>query len=247
MKQGIGTVVKNIIRRADVVLEILDARMPELTRNSRMEALAKSCGRRVVLVINKIDLLSPAARKQLESWYLGKAVPFSAKRRFGVPALIRAINAGKGAPKKIAVIGYPNTGKSSIINLLSAGGKAKTSSESGYTRGLQLIKGKEGLMLFDTPGIVPFEDRDEIRLGLIAGVSPSKLEDPDIVACALIELFLNSNPEALAAYGAGAGAPEEILVGLAEKWNMRGKGGVADEKRAAIKMLMDWHAGKLKL
>jgi len=54
---------------------------------------------------------------------------------------------------KVAVIGYPNTGKSTLINKLSSGGKAKTSSESGFTKGKQLIAGKNGIMLMDTPAL----------------------------------------------------------------------------------------------
>ena len=150
---------------------------------------------------------------------------------------------------KVAVIGYPNTGKSSLINRLSRNGKAPTSAESGFTKGLQLIRGKGNLQLFDTPGIVPFTDRDETKLGLVSGISPSKLEDPDIVAYDLIYIFMENNPSALEkAYGISAKlSPEDFLIELGKKRNMLMKHGLVDEKRAAVQLLNDWHKGKIKV
>ena len=136
-----------------------------------------------------------------------------------------------------------------MINKLSKGGKASTSSESGFTKGLQLITGKGNLRLVDTPGVVPFQDRDEVMLGLVSGISPSKLKDPDIVAYKLVRIFIRANPFVLEkAYDIDTKlSPEDFLIELGKKRNMVIKGGIVDERRAAIQFLIDWHKGKIRL
>ena len=66
MKKGFWIVVKDIIRKADVILEILDARMPDLTRNKRLEQYAAMSGKRLILVINKADIISENAVRSIE-------------------------------------------------------------------------------------------------------------------------------------------------------------------------------------
>jgi ribosome biogenesis GTPase A len=150
---------------------------------------------------------------------------------------------------KVAVIGYPNTGKSTLINKLSSWGKAGTSSESGFTHGKQLIFGRGGIMLMDTPGIVPYEGRDEVRLGLVSGISPSKLENPDLVATTLIDIFKKNNSlEFEKYYGVDMSLDSySILLEIGKKRHMLLKKGEIDERRAAVSILEDWHNGKIKL
>ena len=166
MKKNFWIVVDNIIRKADVILEVLDARMPSITRNTQLEQEIAKYGRQLIIVINKTDLIGKDAMQILKSEFSGtKHIFCSCKEFTGVGMLIGLIKRSMNKEQiKVAVIGYPNTGKSSIINLLSRGGRAKTSSESGLTKGIQLINGKSGLLLFDTPGVVPFDSRDEIKL-----------------------------------------------------------------------------------
>jgi len=104
-------------------------------------------------------------------------------------------------------------------------------------------------MLVDTPGVVPFGNRDEIRLGLVSGISPSKLENPDLVSFELIKIFQKQNPNALKnVYNIDPNSyPEEILNQIALKKNMLMKKGIPDERRAAIQFLSDWHSGKIKI
>ena len=243
--------VKNIIKKSDIVLEILDARFPELTRIKKMEEYAFFYKKPVILVINKADIISETTIENIANKYPNSnSVIVSAKFSKGVHELIKKIKSQtKIENAKVAVIGYPNTGKSSLINKLSRGGKAPTSSESGFTKGLQLISGKGGLMLFDTPGVVPFSDRDEIQLGLVSGISPHKLKDPDIVAYELIRIFMENNPSVLEkAYNVDAKlSPEDFLFEFGKKRNMILKHGLIDERRAAIQLLNDWHEGRIRL
>jgi len=243
MKQGFWIVVKQIVRNADVVLEVLDARFPNITRISRLEKMAKE---KLILVINKVDLVSNKTLDKIKIEFKNsKYVLVSCKNPRSIRELINLVQ-GKG---KVAVIGYPNTGKSTLINKLSSGGKAPTSSESGFTKGKQLITGKKGIMLMDTPGIVPFEDRDEIRLGLVSGISPSKLEDPDLVATKLISIFKKNNPlDFEEYYGVDMSLDSySTLLEIGKKKHMLLKKGEIDERRAAICILEDWHKGKIKL
>ncbi len=251
MKKGYWMVVRDIIKKCDIVLEILDARFPDLTRIWKLEQLASFYKKPVILVINKADIVSEAALERIEARYENcNYVIISAKFSNGVFNLIKKIKMSvKAENAKVAVIGYPNTGKSSLINRISKGGRAPTSPESGYTKGLQLISGKGHLMLFDTPGVVPFTHRDDVKLGLVSGISPSKLKEPDIVAYELINLFRRDNPSELEkAYGISEKlSPEEFIIELGKKGHMLMKHGIIDETRAAIKFLNDWHKGVIRL
>jgi len=240
MKQGFWIVVKNIVRNADIVLEVLDARFPNITRISRLEKMAKE---KLILVVNKVDIVSKKTLDKIKTEFKNsRCVLVSSKNSENISELKKLL---KG---KVAVIGYPNTGKSTLINKLSSGGKARTSSESGFTHGKQLIAGK-GFMLMDTPGIVPFADRDEVRLGLVSGISPSKLENPDLVATKLIYIFKKNNPSEFGRYYDVDMTLDSysILLEVGKKRYMLLKKGEIDERRAAVSVLVDWHNGKIKL
>jgi len=242
MKQGYWIIVKKIVKNADIVLEVLDARFPNITRIARLEKMAK---KKLILVINKVDIVSKKTLDKIKIEFKNsKYVLVSSKNSKNIGELIKLIR-NKG---KVAVIGCPNTGKSTLINKLSSGGRARTSSESGFTKGKQLIAGR-GFMLMDTPGIVPFEDRDDVRLGLVSGISPSKLEDPDLVATKLINIFKKNN---LLEFGRYYGVDMSldsysILLEIGKKRHMLLKKGEIDERRAAVSVLEDWHKGKIKL
>ena len=137
-------VIKDIIHNSDIILEILDARMPELSRNEEIETLTKESGKQLILILNKADLVS---KKQLAINYekLRDKFPcfiISTKDKIGTKRLREWLIAnGKNKERfKIGVLGYPNTGKSSIINSLSLAKKAPVSSKAGTTHGQHWIK-----------------------------------------------------------------------------------------------------------
>lgn len=246
--KGFWTVVKEVIKKSDIVLEILDARMPELTRTEKLEEMATRYGKPLILVINKSDLIRRPALKEIQELYKDQQYAIvSCKEGKGFSKLLSMIQTIQ-KDAKVAAIGYPNTGKSSIINRFSKGGKTKTSSESGYTKGYQYIAGKQGLKLIDTPGVVPYEARDEERLGLISGISPAKLQDPDVVAAKLLDLFKRNNPRVLEKLNLN---PEEDSYDLLEQFgrnnHMLMKGGEIDIDRAAVKLLNEWHKGTFRI
>ena len=251
MKQGFWTVVKEIVKKADIVIEVLDARMPHLTRIRNIERYTFESNTPLILAINKSDIVSDETVAKLkDEFHSEDFVLLSTKTGFHILELVKKIKSMvKGKEIKVAIIGYPNTGKSSLINRLSRGGKARTSSESGFTRGLQLINGRSGLVLFDTPGVVPYADRDEVRLGLMSGISPHKLKNPDVVATELINLFKEKNPEAFSdVFDVDMDVdPYDILEEVGSKKKLLIKGGEIDERRAAIMVLEFWHKGKIKI
>src|SRR3989338_3942432 len=92
MKQGFWIVVKDMIRKADVILEIIDARMPDLTRNKRLEQYVANSGKKLILVINKKDLISENAARNLEKKYSGQDyILVSSKSHKGISKFIGLI------------------------------------------------------------------------------------------------------------------------------------------------------------
>ena len=86
-------------------------------------------------------------------------------------------------------------------------------------------------------------------MGLVSGVSPAKLEDPELVVYELIEMFKKNNPFALQdAYGIDPNQEtEDIINEIGKNSNMLKKGGIVDERRVSIQIIIDWHKGKIKL
>ena len=162
--------IQENLKLVDVVVEVLDARIPQSSQNPIINELVGSKTR--VVVLNKSDLADPQAN---EAW----------KKKFegeGRQVLIMNCNSGEGAkqliklleriqdkknegrerkrPLRMMIVGIPNVGKSSLINRLTGGKGAKTGNKPGVTRGKQWLTLGSNMMLLDTPGILwpKFED-----------------------------------------------------------------------------------------
>ena len=187
--------IHTLINEADIILEILDARFPQRTRNERIEKIIISKGKKLVIAINKSDLVTKKeindAKAELIKTTSVRVVFVSAKEKNGIKLLKREISIAKGKNKDLVIglLGYPNAGKSTIINGLSGKGKGKvrTSSKAGYTRGLQRIKISEGIYLIDAPGIIPYEERDDFELFLLGARNANQLQDIEGAALKLIQ------------------------------------------------------------
>lgn len=247
MPASFWNVVNRVIRQADILLEVLDARMVEQTRNIEIEDKVKSFGKPLIYVINKCDL---AEKKEMEKLKreLVPSVFISATKRLGSTLLLHEIiKQTKFLPQKnkilVGVLGYPNTGKSSVINVLAGRTRAKTSPISGFTKGKQLIKLKDGIYLMDTPGVLPYKESDETKQSLIASKDQTKLKEPDLSVMAIIRQFpgLIENH-----YGVKISKdPEKTLKEIAIKFNRLKKGGEPDIDVMARKVLQDWQAGRI--
>lgn len=238
-------IVNSVIREADILLEILDARLIDETRNLELEKKIETAGKKIIYVINKSDLTSQRflEQKKKELW---PCVFVSSVEHHGSKMLRELILRMTDKEEvTVGVVGYPNTGKSSVINMLKGKASAGTSPQSGYTRGLQKVKATNRIMLIDSPGVIPFKRDDETKLALIGSLNAAKLKDPDIDAMTLIE-SLHGAVESY--YGIEPGEDsEESLERIALKKGKLKKGGKPDIMLTARLIIQDWQRGKIKV
>jgi len=251
MKQTIPNAVNYVIELSDIVLCILDARFIEETRNYETEAKIKEFQhKRIIYVLNKADLAGHIEQKELNK--LSPNVLVSCKTRRGVNELRNKIKIiGRQMDKKpiyVGVIGYPNTGKSSIINLILGRKEiAKISPESGFTKGVQKLKLSEDVYLLDSPGIIPATERfnELVKLAKIGVKTYDRTDDPELVVHELMKLHPGLFEEF---YKIDAkGGSEIILEELGRKRGILMKGGIVDADRTARVILRDWQKGRIKL
>lgn len=244
--------VAEIIYHSNIVLEILDARMPELSRNSEVEEIAKKSNKQILFILNKADLVS---EEQLERKFkkLKQEAPcfiVSSNQKIGTKRLREYLMAqAKGKEiYRIGVVGYPNIGKSSVINALTLKHKTKVSSTAGTTHGPQWINAQANLSIIDSPGVIPLDEHDEIRLALISAKNVERINNLDIVAHAVINLFENKTKlKEFYNIKTDSEKPEDILQEIGKKKGFMKKGGLVEESRTAIQIISDWQKGKLKL
>ncbi len=244
------SIAKKILKNSDVVLEVIDARIPFDTRNKVVEQLAKDWNKNLIIIMNKADLVPKdflqKVKKEIEKEY--PVVVFSAHKNIGVKELMNILKnlASKKGLIKVGVLGYPNVGKSSVINALKKKKVATTSPKPGMTRGEKLIKLANNIFLMDTPGIITLEFQED--LAVKGSWIPEKLEQPVEIAMKLLEKIIKNTPEAIKqAYGVESS--EDVLQTLekiGERLNYKISGGEIDYERTAKKILWDWIKGHIK-
>ena len=246
------TLVKEVIHRADILLEVLDARLPDETRNLELERKITEIGKKVIFVLNKADLV-PQELLEKEKKRLQKIFPtifVSSKLHQGTKMLRDEImkNVKSDDQIKVGVLGYPNVGKSSIINVLKGKRSAPTSSFSGYTKGLRDVRVTSKITLVDTPGVIPFKQKED-ELVLLAAKNPEKLKDVEGAALVVIKYLKRNRPDAIKRYAGENEIPndiEEILQLIGKKKNFLMKGGFVDTNRTATTLLRDWQKGTIR-
>lgn len=207
--------VRNNLKLVDVVVELLDARIPYSSKNPDIDRLAGDKPR--VVILNKSDL---ADRNKLNRWISYykdqgiKAIPVDTMKGVGLNKLVEECkNATKDKmdalkekgrkerPIRIMIVGVPNVGKSSIINKLTGRKSTVTGDKPGVTKGKQWVRLKGNLELLDTPGILwpKFEDQ-EVALNLaFSRAIKDEVLDVETLALRLIEKLMVIEPEKLKA------------------------------------------------
>lgn len=238
--------VYRIIEKSDIVIEILDARFIEQTMNTRIEDKIRSKNKILVHVINKCDFVEKGylehAKRRLEN-----CVFVSAKKHLGTTMLKQKIRmlASKNRIERpiVGVVGYPNVGKSSVINALKGRCSAKTSPEAGYTKGEQYVRIRNNFLMIDTPGVIAKEKNKEDELVLIGAKNPYAIKDPDLAVITLLEEHPGLVEDK---YGVETKKNKEAtLKEIALKLNLKRKGNLPDIERASRKILEDWISGKI--
>ena len=174
----------------DVVIEVLDARLPGLSSNPDLDRLVGTRPRLVIL--GREDLADPFATRRWLAWYAAQdrlAVAVDGRLQPSVnrakAELNRLISARGAGPSRAIVIGIPNTGKSALINGLAKRTAAKRENKAGVTRQLRWIRADEALEVMDTPGIlVPKIPTDEAQwmLALTGALPRERYDAEDVVA-----------------------------------------------------------------
>jgi len=238
------------IRRADIVLEVVDARDPYNTRDRTLERTVEKMGKKLIIVINKADLVP---REVLEEWvkiFRKKyyTVYLSAKERLGTSLLWKVIRRLSDNEKvTVAVAGLPNVGKSSIINILKGSHSVGTSPTPGYTKTSTILRASRWLRVIDTPGVIPKGDQDELVIKSV--LRPESLDDPVPPALALIKKLLDKNPdELLRTYKLDkVDDPYHFLECLAKRRGLLLRGGELNIEEAARIVIRDWQRGLIKI
>lgn len=205
--------VRENLKLVDVVVELLDSRIPFSSRNPDIDLLAGSKPR--VVILNKSDL---SDRSKLDKWIKYykdkgiKAIPIDTIKGIGLNKLIDECKnvtkekmdtlkdkGRKERPIRIMIVGVPNVGKSSIINKLTGRKSAVTGDKPGVTKGKQWVRLKGNLELLDTPGILwpKFEDQ-QVALNLaFCRAIKDEILDVETLALRLIGKLMEIEPEKL--------------------------------------------------
>ncbi|MFZ5648539.1 MAG: ribosome biogenesis GTPase YlqF [Bacillota bacterium] len=252
------------LKLVDVVVEVVDARIPSSSRNPMLE---ETVGKKPLLVVlNKSDLADHELTLRWEGYFTGKgfsAVSVDSVRGAGVSRISARVRqlAGKKTvslgsagrlprPPRCMIVGIPNVGKSFLINRLAGKKAARTGNKPGVTRGQQWIRLGD-IDLLDTPGILwPKFDDPEVGYRLaVTGAIKEQVFDVEAVAGRLAGWLWANHPDSLAGRYrievAGNKDPEEILALIGGSRGLFLQGGRVDAYKAAVLLLKEFREGTL--
>ena len=257
--------IKEQLKLVDLVIEVLDARIPLSSRNPDLNGIAQ--GKLRMIILAKADLADPQSTdKWVEKWESEgvQTLAVDARSKKDIQSVIRQIEAlaakkqerdsKRGIrfrPLRALVAGIPNVGKSTLINSLSARAVAKTGNKPGVTKGQQWIKSGKSYELLDTPGLLwpKFSDPEVGEHLAMIGTMPDSLElmPAQDMAYAMIEYGLQAWPERLREdYGIKPDTDQaEMMEQAAESIHALGRGGQLDTDKAAHVIIDRFRKGVL--
>lgn len=248
------------LKVVDLVFEVVDARCPYTSRSPQVQSLIK--GKESILILNKADLADPRVTKKWVEFFAArgeKAFPVSTLLRQGLGAvkkilLLKAADLNKLLKEKgrrkrdlrVAVLGIPNTGKSSFLNSLLGKRAVKSGDRPGVTRGPQWVHLQGRISVLDTPGLITpqVEDEDAVfRLVITRAIDPDQ-QDLIYLSEKLLQFLNEWYPSALIKLGLSKGqAP--TLESVAKVRNFLSSRGEYDLQRAAVFLFAAGGKGKL--
>ncbi|MGM9936244.1 MAG: ribosome biogenesis GTPase YlqF [Candidatus Ornithomonoglobus sp.] len=257
--------IEDNLKMIDVVVEILDARIPFSGRNPNFDDIIKSKPR--LLVMNKADLADRERTQQWIEWYKErgiKVIPISCTTGMGINKVLseaRALvqeridrDAEKGRTRtlKLMMVGIPNVGKSSLINRLLGRASTKTGDRPGVTKGKQWLRIKGDAELLDTPGILPpkFEDQELAKRLAYTGAIKDEIMNTELLAYSLCDYLRdNYKAEVTARYklkeDISALEGYELLELIGRRRGFVISGGEVDMERAANMVLDELRGCKI--
>ena len=251
------------IKLIDLVIELVDARIPLSSRNPDIDELGKNKAR--LILLNKADLASEAQNQEWSAWFKEKGfyvVQIDARRKNGMKTIQSVILEAcqekierdrrrgiKNRPVRAMVVGIPNVGKSTFINTFAGKACAKTGNKPGVTKGKQWIRLNKNVELLDTPGILwpKFDDQMVgLRLALIGSIKDEILNIDDL-SLELIELLQQHYPGMLKErYDIDEAQDKvKVLEAIAVSRNCMKKGSEIDYSKAAALVIDDFRSGRI--
>ena len=253
--------IQENLKMVDLVIEVIDARIPISSRNPIIDELISE--KRRVIALNKSDLSDNEANKywmdKLSDNGKNKVLLLNSNRGEGIKELLKAltkiqdeINSEKTRkrPLRMMIVGVPNVGKSSLINRLTGKKSAKTGDKPGVTRGKQWLALENGMQLLDTPGILwpKFEDPNVgLNLAFCGSIKDEILDIADL-CLELIKVLQKSYPELLKSRYKLDEIDEDALTNMEAIALKRGfimPGKRIDYERTAKTVLDEFRAGTI--
>ncbi|MFP4697515.1 MAG: ribosome biogenesis GTPase YlqF [Eubacteriales bacterium] len=251
------------IKLVDVIIELVDARIPYSSKNPDIDNLANNKPR--IIILNKIDLSDTKLIDEWSKWFQDKGYAVSkvnSRTGQGINQLLNQVkevckekierDRKRGIinrPIRAMVVGIPNVGKSTFINKLVGKASAKTGNRPGVTKGKQWIKLKKDVELLDTPGILwpKFEDQSVgLKLAMIGSIKDDLLNTTEIASNLLGVLQKRYFNLIKDRYEVNKEQDlDQILYHIAEKRNMKKSGNELDIGRTSNVILEEFRNGKL--
>lgn len=251
------------IKLIDLVIELVDARIPLSSRNPDIDDLGRQKAR--LILMNKADLADEKQNQAWASYFREKGffvVKLDARTKAGMKTISTVIMDAckekierdrkrgiKNRPVRAMVVGIPNVGKSTFINTYAGKACAKTGNKPGVTKGKQWIRLNKNVELLDTPGILwpKFEDQKVGLFLALIGSIKDEILNIDELSIELITILRENYPGLLAQrYEVSEEqAPAEILAGIARNRNCVKKGGELDYSKAASLVIDEFRNGRL--
>ena len=251
------------IKLIDLIVELVDARIPLSSRNPDIDELGKNKSR--LILLNKSDLADEKGNSQWEAYFKAQGFhvhKINARSGAGVKAINGLIQVAckekierdrrrgiKNRPVRAMVVGIPNVGKSTFINTFAGKACTKTGNKPGVTKGKQWIRLNKNVELLDTPGILwpKFEDQEVgVRLAVIGSIKDDIL-NLDELSLSLIHYLREAYPGVLAERYQleEKGSDVEVLEQVAKNRNCLLRGQELDYSKAAGILLDEFRSGKI--